>query len=262
MRNTMLKIFRRVYSEEDGQKRNIEEFSCERSMASSRLLPISSNYPGGWIYIKEYENENLLRVYEYFNPTDSKIINFNSKEDIVSYNNGLRINGWVFNFIQSMKMAVILGEEVPHSVVHRAIFLFHPDQWYQDIEYPGIFNKVSCDFQYTPEDGYESFLDIFFGFIRVKENSEDINLVWKFNSIFVYSTISGEEKTFGCNSFRDSDLEILSPYLGRSKDGTWDFMKTADKGDDISIAKVLGLKPCKHNGIFELCNDAQRGIFI
>jgi hypothetical protein len=258
----MFKVFRRDYLEEDGQTRTIEKFSCEKSMISSRLLPISSNYPGGWIFIKEYENDNLIRSYEYFNPADSKIINFNSKEDIVTYDNGLLINGWLFNFIQAMKMSVILGEEVPHSVVHRAIFSFHPDQWYQDSEYPDIFDKVSCDFQYTPGIGYESLLDIFFGFIRVKEHPEDLNLIWKFNSIFMYSTISGEEKTFGCNSFQDSNFEIFASYLGGDKDGIKNFTKMADEGDDISIAKLFGLKPCKCINIFDLCKNIQKGIFI
>jgi hypothetical protein len=253
-------MFRRVYTIKGIKNAREEKFNDEESMKTSLLLPVSSKHPWGWITVNESKDDNLLRSYEYFNPAESKIINFNSEEDIVTYDNGLRINGRLFNLIQSMKMSVILGEEVPHSVVHRAISLFNPDHWYKDNEYTGILDKVSCDFQYAAKVGCDSVIDIFFGFIRVKEHPEDINLMWKFNSIFMYSTISGNKKIFGCNSFQDSSFERFSTYVG--PDGIKKFMNTADEGDDASIADELELKPCNHESIFDLCNDSMKGIFI
>jgi hypothetical protein len=256
-------MFRRIYLEEEGFIKQFEEFYDERSMASSRLHTISSEHPWGWITVKEYKDDSLIRSYEYFSPSESKIINFNAEEDIVTYNNGLRINGKLFNFIQSMKMSVILGEEVPHSVVHRAISLFHPDHWYINNEYPGTLDKISCDFQYVAKIDDEATLHIFFGFMRIKEHPEDINLVWKFNSVLMFSKISkisGHKKTFGPNCFQDIDFERLTDHLG--VDGIKKFMSMADKGDDMAIAEALGLKPCDYTSIFTLCDDSCKGIFV
>jgi hypothetical protein len=240
-----------------------DSFENMKSMESSPLKTLGGNIKGApiqSIIINEYENNKLLKSYEYYNPSNSKAASIHPEDDLVIYDNGITSGAEMYNLVKSMEMAVIRGEEAPKSIMWRVNSVMLPDYWYRDNIYKGIFDALACDIHYEANVGYKSFLGIWFGFIRVKENQRSPNLIWRFNSIYMHSTISKKKKIFGSNSFKDSDFERLAPFVGFK--GGKNFMKTADKSDDEAIAKVLELKPCEHTSIFGLCSDAKNGIFI
>jgi hypothetical protein len=246
-------MFKRIYREENGRLRLSEIFDDENSMKTSPLTPLSSDEVGKWITTTEYDNDVLLRSYEYFNPLESNRI-VNIQEDLVEYDNGIRMNIEMYNLIQSMGMEAIRGAEIPPSIINRTIMALLPDYWYCKNSQKIKNDNIACDIQYEAKVGFKSYFGIWFSFIRVPE---DTKLIWKFNAILMYSTISGKEKYFGCNSFKDADFERLASFVGF--ESVKDFMKIADTGDDETIAKTLCLKPCKRANIFSLCNNFREG---
>jgi hypothetical protein len=293
-------MFRRVYiPRSEGKEKYFQEFNSFAEMKATSLLYIDDIDPNG-ILVGEFRDSDLLKYYNYEKPdappAEPKIYNdltslnpknpvytkkigdkclvssesFNAMnsdgtkekitildDGIVELDNGVRMSIEMYNLAYSMEMAAITDEEAPPSVVSRVITKLVADCWYRSAKHQGIYDTIACEVQFDARVGYESLLSIWFGFIQVRENNQD---VWKFNSIYMLSTISKDERKFGCNSFKDSDFERLAPIVGFK--GCKDIMVLADKKDDFAIANKLGVKPCKYNSIFALCNDARKGIFI
>jgi hypothetical protein len=190
----------------------------------------------------------------------AKVVKIDKDEGIVTYDNGLRMSIETYDRMRSMEMAAIRGEQAPESVVNRVTSLLLPDKWYRDNIHGGIYDTIACEVQFDANVGYESILSIWFGFIRILEERTNNNSTWKFNSIYMLSTISKNRRVFGRNSFDNSDFEKLAPRIGFK--GSDNIIDLADKKDDYAIANILDLKPCNHSSIFSLCNDARKGIFI
>jgi hypothetical protein len=271
------RIFQRLYiSKTQDDVIRYQEFDTLAEMESTPVFDIE-NAEEENITVGEFAGTDLLKYYKYERPvavpeTDSnakepidlnklpEVINIDSNDGIVTCDNGLRMSIESYELMRSMEMAAIRGEQAPQPVVARATNLFVPDKWYRDNIHKGEYDAVACDVQFDANVGYESILDIWFGFIRVKEENSGSAFSWKFNSIYMLSTISKTRRIFGRNSFDDSDFERLASYVGFK--GCENIMNLADKGDDISIANKLELKPCNHASIFSLCNDARQGVFI
>jgi hypothetical protein len=205
----------------------LTEYEDEKSMESDPpILPIYIPSEFGLNIVKEvqeYENDKLLRSYEYSDPTRSE------------------------------EMARISEEKAPHSVISRVNSIFTPDNWYRNIQHDGLFDAVACEVLYRSTVHKNLGLKIYFGFIRIRESSRSNDSVWIFVSIFMLSNISGKMKTFGCNSFQDSDFRSLASSIKSDN-----FMNLVNIGNDDAIAKSLKIELGNYTNIFSLCNDARK----
>jgi hypothetical protein len=241
-----------------------EEFETLEAMESFPVSKLLDKYPEGHIQdrtVNEYENGKLFKSYEYADPTGLRVESINIEEDRVGLNEGSDLNIEIYHWLKSMNMVKIRDIDAPLSILWRTRGLCLPDGFYRDAEYNGVFDTVAFDTQYDAFYPSDKYFGVWFGLNRVKESEQSVNLVWKFNSIFMLSTISGKKKTFGSNSFQDSDFEKLVPLLGFEDDK--DLWPILERKNDTSVAERMGLKPCDESTtIFTLCKDARRGIFI
>jgi hypothetical protein len=271
---------RRYLSAKNGVFFKIQEFYSLEEMNSAPLPDFDIDESENMIVGEFDEKNNLIRYYAYkkrnkalktsilsklfhgksINPSNSaKILTIDLNNGIITYDNGITVSAVKNNLLRSMEIAVIRPEDVPALVVNRVNSLFTPSNWYNDGKQQEVIDTVACDIHYETEMKYKLILDIFFGFNVSDERRYD-SYLWKFNSIFMYSTISKNKRTFGRNSFRNHDLERLVKNTGFAKNK--DLIDTINSGDDIAIAKMFELKPCDYKNIFSLCNARHQGISI
>jgi hypothetical protein len=249
-----------LIAEDNVTIKHSREFDTRETMESFPLSGMLNRHAGLFIQdriVNEYEDKKLLKSYEYYDPTPIKVSKINPENGSVAYDNGMTISTESYDLTKSMEMAVIEGYQVPLSIMWRVKAVMLPDNWYSNTKKERLFDTVACGMEYDAKVGYESILGIWFGFIRVKEGSASNNFVWKFNSIYMNSTISKERRDFGNNTFQDSDFERLAPFIGFK--GNKEIMKLANEGDDMAIAKKLKLKRCNYTSIFDLCNATRAG---
>jgi hypothetical protein len=271
---------RRYLSVENGVFFKIQEFYSLEEMQSAPLPDFYIDESQNMIVGEFNDKNHLIKYYTYKkhnkaskssilnklfhgkpNPSSksANILNIDLHNGIITYDNGIIVSAVKNNLIRSMEIAVIRPEDAPASVLERINSLFTPNNWYIEGKREEVFDTVACDIHYETEMKYKLILDIFFGFNMSDEKRYD-SYLWKFNSIFMYSTISKNRRIFGRNSFRNLDLEKLIKGAGFTKNK--DFMDMINNGDDISIAKMLELKPCNCKNIFSLCNAKHHGIII
>lgn len=205
---------------------------------------------GDFTRTTESTGTNILENATELKTTEDGTIDVANLSKVIIYNNR----------VYSVEMAAISDEDVPSIVLKRVVSIFNPHQWYRDNSHKGSYDTVVCNVSYKAKTEFESHLKIWFGFIRVKEDGRDNNFIWIFNSIFMQSTVSGNLKRFGCNSFKDADFKKEASCV--SGNTAKKITALADAGKDDDIAKGLGLKLCALNSIFELCNEARKGRFI